>query len=61
MKLKLAIVVDGGNIQSIYTSRTDVSLQIDVIDFDNLRAEGYGGDQLDRILEERTRNMKLKN
>ncbi len=61
MKLKLAIVVDGGNIQSVYTSRTDVSLQIDVIDFDNLRAEGYGGDQLDRILEERTRNMKLKN
>ncbi len=60
MKLKLAIVVDGGNIQSVYTSRTDVSLQIDVIDFDNLKAEGYGGDQLDRILEERTRNMKLK-
>ncbi len=59
MKLKLAIVVDGGNIQSIYTSRTNVSLQIDVIDFDNLRAEGYGNDQLDRILEARTGNLKL--
>ncbi len=59
MKLKLAIVVDGGNIQSVYTSRPDVSLQIDVIDFDNLRAEGYGNDQLDRILEARTGNLKL--
>jgi|GEM_PF-3379738 len=59
MKLKLAIVVDGGNIQSVYTSRPDVSLQIDVIDFDNLKAEGYGSDQLDRILEARTANLKL--
>ncbi len=59
MKLKLAIVVDGGNIQSVYTSRPDVSLQIDVIDYDNLRAEGYGGDQLDRILDARTGNLKL--
>ncbi len=61
MKLKLAIVVDGGNIRSVFTNSPSVSLQIDVIDFDNLRAEGYGSDQLDRILEERTRNMKLKN
>ncbi len=59
MKLKLAIVIDGGNIQSVYTSMPDVSLQIDVIDFDNLKAEGYGNDQLDRILEARTGNLKL--
>jgi hypothetical protein len=59
MKLKLAIVVNGGNIQSVYTSRPDVSLQIDVIDFDNLKAEGYGNDQLDCILEARTGNLKL--
>ncbi len=59
MKLKLAVVIDGGNIQSVYTSRPEVSLQIDVIDFDNLKAEGYGNDQLDRILEARTGNLKL--
>ncbi len=59
MRLKLAIVVDGGNIQSIYTSRPDVSLQIDVIDLDNLRAEGYDGLQIYRITEERIRNMTL--
>ena len=57
--MKLAIVVDGGNIQSIYTDRPDIPVEIDVIDFDNLRAEGFDGIQIYRNMEARIRNMTL--
>jgi hypothetical protein len=57
--MKLAIVVDGGNVQSIYTDRSDILVEIDVIDFDNLRAEGYYAIQQYRIMDERIRNMTL--
>ncbi len=57
--MKLAIVVDGGNVQSIYTDRPDIPVEIDLIDFDNLRADGYDGIQIYRIMEERIRNITL--
>ncbi len=57
--MKLVIIVDGGNIQSIYTDRPDIPVEIDLIDLDNLRADGYDGLQIYRITEERIRNMTL--
>ena len=57
--MKLAIVVDGGNVQSIYADRLDIPVEIDVIDFDNLRAEGFDGIHIYRIMEERIRDMNL--
>lgn len=57
--MKLAIVVDGGNVRSIYTDRPDIPVEIDLIDLDNLRAEGFDGLQIYRIMEERIRNMTL--
>jgi hypothetical protein len=57
--MKLVIVVDGGNVQSIYTDRPDIPIEIDVIDFDDLRAEGFDSIQRYCIMEERIRKLTL--
>jgi hypothetical protein len=57
--MKLVIVVDGGNVQSIYTDRPDIPIEIDVVDFDDLRAEGFDSIQRYRIMEERIRKLTL--
>lgn len=57
--MKLVIVVDGGNVQSIYTDRPNIPLEIDVIDFDNLRAEGFDSIQRYCIMEEHIKNLTL--
>jgi hypothetical protein len=57
--MKLVIVVDGGNVQSIYTDRPDIPMEIDVIDFDDLRAEGFDSIQRYRIMEVRIRKLTL--
>ena len=57
--MKLVIVVDGGNVQSIYTDRPDIPFEIDVIDFDNLKAEGFDSIQRYRIMEERIKKLTL--
>ena len=55
--MKLVVIVDGGNVQSIYTDRPDIPIDVDLIDFDNLRAEGFNGVQIYRIVEERIKNL----
>ncbi len=57
--MKMAVIVDGGNVQSVYTDSPDVPVEVDVIDFDNLRADGFDGVQIYRILEERIKNMTI--
>ncbi len=57
--MKLAIVVDGGTVQSIYTDRPDIPVDVDVIDFDDLKAEGFDCVERYRIMEERIKNMML--
>ena len=57
--MKLVVIVDGGNVQSMYTDRPDIPIDVDLIDFDNLRAEGFDGVQIYRIMEERIKNLTL--
>ena len=57
--MKLVVIVDGGNVQSIYTDRPDIPIDVDLVDFDNLRAEGFDGVQIYRIMEEHIKNLTL--
>jgi hypothetical protein len=57
--MKLVIIVDGGNVRSIYTDRPDIPFDVDVIDFDNLKAEGFDSIQRYRIMEEHIKNLTL--
>lgn len=57
--MKLVIIVDGGNVQSIYTDRPDIPVEVDIVDFDNLRAEGFDGIQIYRITEEFIKSLTL--
>ncbi len=47
-KVKVVIYVEGGNVQAVYGRDVDVQ----VIDFDNLKAEGFGPAARENILVE---------
>jgi hypothetical protein len=44
-KTRIVIVVDGGNVQDAYS--TDPELEIELVDFDNLEADGKTRDERD--------------
>jgi hypothetical protein len=49
MQTKIVIHVEGGNVQSVYSS--DPTTEVEVVDFDNLRCDGKDSDERDAILE----------
>lgn len=48
--MKIVIFVDGGNVQGVYS--TSLNVEVELIDFDNLRAEGRDEDARHRTLGE---------
>jgi hypothetical protein len=49
-KYQIAIIVDGGNVQSAYTTLlADTDIEVEILDFDNARADGDDPDALDKM------------
>ena len=55
-KIKVAIYVSGGNVQSIQVSDTE-AVDVTVIDADNLKDEGKTGDEIDAMWEETSKDL----
>jgi hypothetical protein len=53
-KIKVVVFVDGGNVQEVYASLPDSEIGIEVIDGDNLEAEGKSNAEIKAILSEAT-------
>lgn len=53
--MKIVIYVDGGNVQGVYSS--DEKVEVEIIDFDNLRAEGKNMQQRYDVLEGASRGL----
>ena len=55
--MKIVIFVEGGNVQFVYS--TDETVDVKLVDFDNLRAEKKNREERIRILEEETRDLHV--
>ena len=55
IKNKLVIFVSSGNVQEVHTNATDI--EVDLIDFDNLKAEGKTDDECYEILSKACDNL----
>lgn len=53
--MKIVIYVDGGNVQGVYSTKETV--EVELVDFDNLRADGKDYEERDRILDEARRGL----
>lgn len=50
--MKIVICVEGGNVQGVYS--TDDNIAVELVDFDNLEAEGQNWVERYRVLDEAT-------
>jgi len=55
-KKKVVIIVDGGNIQNIYSNFKDIDVQ--VLDLDNCKDEGKSGDEIVEIYNDMTKGLE---
>jgi len=55
MKNKILIYVGGGNIQEVRAS--DVDIDVEIIDADNLQAEGLTNDQIEEMWDIRKKGL----
>lgn len=53
--IKIVIFVDGGNVQGVYSTKSNIDVEL--VDFDNLRAEGKDEDERYRILGDTTKDL----
>jgi hypothetical protein len=53
-KIKVVVFVDGGTVQEIYASMPDSEIDIELVDGDNLEAEGKSDAEIEAILSEAT-------
>jgi len=55
-KEKVVIIVDGGNIQNIYSNFKDIDVR--VLDLDNCKDDGKSGDEIVKIYNDMTKGLE---
>ncbi len=53
-KIKVVLYVDGGAVQSVFASLPDSEIAVEVVDADDLEAEGKSNAEIDELLIEAT-------
>jgi len=54
-RTRVVVFVDGGNVQEVYSN--DLGIDVEIVDFDNLEAEGKWSDERHEILDRATEGL----